>query len=81
MDDNIAFEEAALPHSTEIWRVVSTRPLPDKSRQIRHTNWFATETTARKHAKWIEETVGGTVQLIQGYVAIASPHPQGEREQ
>lgn len=80
MADNIAFEEAALPHSTEIWRVVSTRPLPDKSRQIRHTNWFATETAARKHAKWIEETVGGDVHLVQGYVAISAAQPKGAAE-
>lgn len=51
------------PPQKTLWRVMSIRPW--RGREIRHTNWFATEDAARAHAAWIEDGRGRVVSLLK----------------
>lgn len=56
---DLAFENGIGDAPVELWRVVSMRKWND--REIRHTNWFATEEGALTHAEWIKDGRGRLV--------------------
>lgn len=49
----------------ELWRVISWRQVPNQNRKIRHTNWFATEEAAKKHAEWINNGRGEVISIAK----------------
>ena len=62
----LAFEEGfekGVIHR-DLYRVASTRE--HGSISLRHTNWFISESAAKKHAEWIDKN-GGTVISILYY--------------
>lgn len=59
----LAFENGYDDSPQELWRVYSIRHF--KERPIRHTNWFATEEAARKHAAWINDGRGKVISIAK----------------
>lgn len=51
-----------------LWRLTSIREW--NGREVRHTNWFATEEAAHKHAAWIADGRGRVIALTKYVHAI-----------
>ncbi len=63
-DSNIAFEQAFREDSPrELWRLAAIRKYKDE--EIRHINWFATETAAIAHRDWVNDGRGRVLSLTK----------------
>jgi hypothetical protein len=64
-DSNVAFEQAFVEESPkELWRLSAMRTYRDEE-EIRHINWFATETAALAHRDWINAGRGRVLSLVK----------------
>jgi hypothetical protein len=64
-DSNVAFEQAFVEDAPkELWRLSAMRAYRDE-KEIRHINWFATETAALAHRDWINAGRGRVLSLVK----------------
>ena len=62
-DSNLAFEQSFPEESpAELWRLSAIRL--HQGTEMRHINWFATETAALAHRDWINDGRGRVLSLV-----------------